>query len=174
MELAGLTGRETLLDAYCGVGTIGLCASARAARVIGVELNPQAVRDAQANARLNDVHNASFLCGDAGQYLRAMAARREKLDVVMMDPPRSGSDGAFLGALLTLRPRRIVYVSCDPRTLARDLRVLTDGGYRMERAVPVDMFPATEHVENVVLLSKPDAGKRIAADLNCRREQGNV
>ena len=154
IDLAGLTGRETLLDAYCGTGTIGLCASDRIARLIGVELNSDAVRDAKENARLNSVANAVFHCDDAGRFMVRMARDGHVPDVVIMDPPRAGSDEPFLRSLLTLMPPKIVYVSCNPETLARDVRFLVDGGYRAEVAVPVDMFPYTGHVETVALLSK--------------------
>ena len=153
-EMAGLTGNETVLDAYCGVGTIGLTLADRCKRLIGVELNPQAVRDAQGNARRNDVTNANFYCDDAGRFMRQCAAEDYPIDVVMMDPPRSGSDELFLASLLQLEPRRVVYVSCDPDTLARDLAYLQKGGYKLRRTVPVDMFPATEHCEVCCLLSK--------------------
>lgn len=153
--LMGLTGRETLLDAYCGTGTIGLCAADQAARLIGVELNAQAVRDARENARRNGVGNASFYCDDAGRFMTRMAREGRVPDVVCMDPPRAGSDEAFLTALKALGPRRIVYVSCGPDTLARDVAFLCrEGAYRAETAVPVDMFPCTEHVETVMLMSK--------------------
>ena len=151
VERMGLTGQETLLDAYCGVGTIGLCAADGCARLIGVELNPQAVADAQRNARRNHATQARFFHDDAGRFLTRCAVSP---DVLVMDPPRSGSDLPFLQAALRARPSRIVYVSCDPVTLARDLDVLTRGGYRAESAVPVDMFPATEHVETVVSLRR--------------------
>ena len=152
IDMAGLTGKETLLDAYCGTGTIGLCAADHIERLIGVELNADAVRDARENARRNGVENATFLCEDAGHFMVRMAREGFRADVVLMDPPRAGSDEPFLRSLLTLAPERIVYVSCNPETLARDLRVLVRGGYRAEKAVPVDMFPFTEHVETVVLL----------------------
>ena len=154
IELADLTGRETLLDAYCGTGTIGLCASDHIAQLIGVELNSDAVRDAKENARLNGVTNARFHCDDAGRFMVRMARDGHVPDVVVMDPPRAGSDEPFLRSLLTLKPSRIVYVSCNPETLARDARYLVDGGYKAQVAVPVDMFPCTEHVETVALLSK--------------------
>lgn len=154
IDLMGLTGRETLLDAYCGTGTIGLCAAKDAARLIGVELNAQAVRDARENARRNGIANASFRCEDAGRFMARMAEQGERPDVVCMDPPRAGSDERFLSALIAMGPARIVYVSCCPETLARDLARLTAGGYRAERAVPVDMFPNTEHIETVVMLSR--------------------
>lgn len=149
-EMAALRGRETVLDAYCGVGTIGLTMARRCAQLVGVELNPAAVRDAKGNAQRNGITNAHFIAGDAGRFLMGCAARGDRVDTVLMDPPRSGSDNAFLQALLRLSPPTVVYISCDPQTLARDLRVLCAGGYRMRRAVPVDMFPFTEHVETAV------------------------
>ena len=147
---AGLTGQETLLDAYCGTGTIGLCASDHVKQLIGVELNANAVRDAKENARLNQVANAKFFCDDAGRFMVRMAREGLPLDVLMMDPPRSGSDMKFLNSVLTLKPQTIVYVSCNPETLARDAAVLVKGGYQAVKAVPVDMFPYTEHVETVM------------------------
>ena len=158
IDAAQLTGEETLLDAYCGTGTIGLCASDGCKQLIGVELNADAIRDAKENARRNGVENARFLCDDAGRFMQKLAKEGNAPDVVMMDPPRAGSDQKFLQSLLMLKPKRVVYVSCNPETLARDLRVLVDGGYQAEWATPVDMFPGTEHVETVVLLShkKPD------------------
>ena len=161
IEYAGLTGRETLLDAYCGTGTIGLCAADQVKQLIGVELNADAVRDARENARLNQVSNARFFCDDAGRFMVRMARDGLPLDVLMMDPPRAGSDEKFLSAVLTLGPRIIVYVSCNPQTLARDVRYLVKGGYKAVKAVPVDMFPFTEHVETVVLLSRKDGCEQI-------------
>lgn len=153
IDLCGLTGQETLLDAYCGTGTIGLCASDRLSQLIGVELNADAVRDARENARRNQVQNARFVCEDAGRFMVRMAREGQAPDVVLMDPPRAGSDEVFLRSLLTLSPKRVVYVSCNPETLARDVRVLVGGGYRATEAVPVDMFPWTEHVETVCALT---------------------
>ena len=152
VEFAALTGRETVLDAYCGVGTIGITASAGAKQVIGVELNRDAVKDAIANARLNGLGNCWFTAGDAGEYLQGMAREGFKPDAVFLDPPRAGSSEAFLAALLKTAPARVVYVSCDPETLARDLKILTSGGYTVQKIQPVDMFPYTEHVETVVSL----------------------
>lgn len=168
IDCAALTGTETLLDAYCGTGTIGLCASDRTKRFIGVELNADAVRDAKENARLNGVTNARFFCDDAGRFMVKMAQAGEPLDVLIMDPPRSGSDEKFLSSVLTLMPPKVVYVSCNPETLARDAAFLVRGGYRVVRAVPVDMFPCTEHVETVMLLSrkKPDDTIHIDLDLD--------
>ena len=153
LDFAALTGQETLLDAYCGTGTIGLCAADSAAQVIGVELNADAVRNARDNARLNHIRKARFFCDDAGRFMVKMAQEGQKLDVLIMDPPRSGSDERFLSAALTLMPERIVYVSCGPESLARDAAFLVKGGYKAVKAVPVDMFPFTEHVETVMLFS---------------------
>ena len=154
IELAGLTGKERVIDAYCGIGTIGLIASDKAKEVISVELNPDAVKDAIVNAKRNGIKNVRFYQNDAGVFMRQMADEGESADVVFMDPPRSGSDEKFLSSVVTLNPKRVVYVSCDPTTLARDLKYLTKHGYSAVTAVPVDMFPATEHVEMVVLLSQ--------------------
>ncbi|MBR4081435.1 MAG: 23S rRNA (uracil(1939)-C(5))-methyltransferase RlmD [Clostridia bacterium] len=154
LALAALTGSETVLDAYCGTGTIGLCASDHVRQLIGVELNADAVRDAKENATLNGVRNARFFCDDAGRFMVKMAQEGRPLDVLIMDPPRSGSDERFLSSVLTLKPQRIVYVSCGPDTLARDAAFLVKGGYRAEKAIPVDMFPCTEHCECVMLLTR--------------------
>ncbi len=154
IEMAGLTGRETVLDAYCGVGTIGLCAAAGCRRGIGVELNRDAVRDAEGNRKRNGIGHFSFVCDDAGRYMRALAAKGEHLDAVFMDPPRAGSDEKFLSSLCALGPERVVYISCMPETLARDLRFLGKNGYIAREAVPFDMFPWTEHVETAILLSR--------------------
>ena len=156
IEFAALTGAETVLDAYCGVGTIGLCAAAQAKQVIGVELNREAVRDAIANAKLNGVKNAWFTAGDAGEYMEGMLRAGQRPDVVLMDPPRAGSDRRFLDALIRCAPPRVVYVSCGPDTLRRDLEILTRGGYRVEAVQPVDMFPFTEHIETVCISVKVD------------------
>ena len=154
MEFAGLTGRERVLDAYCGTGTIGLVAAKHSASVAGVELNRDAVRDAIENAKRNGIRNAWFTCADAGDFMRDAAAQGERCDVVFMDPPRAGASPQFLSALLTLRPERVVYVSCNPETLARDLGVLKSGGYQARHIQPVDMFPHTVHCEVVVSLSR--------------------
>lgn len=156
LEMAALSGKERVLDAYCGIGTIGLLAAGRAKEVIGVESNGDAVKDAVRNAKVNKIGNVRFLQGDAGAYMVELAEAGETLDVVLMDPPRSGSDEAFLGALLRLAPKKVVYISCNPHTQERDLAVLTQGGYRVEAIRPVDMFPHTLHVETVVLMSRKD------------------
>lgn len=150
MEYAALTGRETVVDAYCGTGTIGIIASERAKQVIGVELNADAVRDARSNARINQVRNIQFYQNDAGRFLLEMESQGAKADVVLMDPPRSGSSEEFLTAVARMAPKKVVYISCDPETLGRDLKYLTGKGYRAERAAAVDMFPFTGHIECVV------------------------
>lgn len=154
MEFAGLTGKETVVDAYCGIGTIGLVAAKQAKQVIGIEVNRDAVGDAIANARCNNIRNARFYHADAGEFMTAMAQAGQKADVVFMDPPRAGSDRAFLSSLCTLAPKRIVYISCNPETQERDLRFLIRHGYTVRKIQPVDMFPHTNHVETVCLLSK--------------------
>lgn len=151
ISLAAFSGEETLLDAYCGIGTIGLSASGSVRRVIGVEKNAAAVRDAVSNARENRIGNARFYTGDAGEFLTERSDMRP--DVVIMDPPRSGADEAFLSALCRAQPEKVVYISCGPEALARDLAVLTRT-YRVRAIQPVDMFPYTEHVETVVLMSR--------------------
>ena len=178
VSMAALTGTETVIDAYCGTGTIGLVAArgvdgaSGAARVIGVDSVEQAIHDARQNARHNGVENAEFVAADAGAFMRDLAARRaELLDepsaesvaegaagcgaesmVLFMDPPRAGSSEQFLRAALELAPQRIVYISCNPETQARDVRFLVERGYRLAKVQPVDMFPHTEHVETVALL----------------------
>ena len=153
IEYADLSGRETVLDAYCGTGTIGLIASGSAKEVIGVELNSAAVKDARINAKQNRVSNIMFYEKDAGEFIRQMAEQQASVDVVFMDPPRAGSTEVFLDSLVTLKPKRIVYVSCNPETLARDLRYLKRKGYRMAKGAGVDMFPWTSSIEAVVLLT---------------------
>ena len=153
LDYAGFSGKERILDAYCGIGTIGIIASDRCKEVLSVELNPEAVKDAKVNAKLNEAKNVEVFRNDAGRFMRDMAAKKEKLDILFMDPPRSGASEEFLMAALELKPAKFVYVSCEPTTLARDLAILTEGGYEMKKAVPVDMFPYVEAVETVVLLS---------------------
>ena len=154
IEFAGLTGNETVLDAYCGIGTIGITASAKARQVIGVEINKEAVSDAIANARLNKIKNCWFTSADAGEYMEHMAEDNVRADVVFMDPPRAGSDEKFLSSLVKSSPKKIVYISCNIETQARDLAFLEADGYKVRRIQPVDMFPFTNHVETVVLMSR--------------------
>ena len=144
IDFMGLGGDETVIDAYCGTGTIGIIAANHAGSVIGVELNSDAVRDAKENAKLNSADNVSFYAADAGRFMVDMARSGKSVDVVVMDPPRTGSDRNFIESVLTTAPKKIVYVSCNPETLARDLQYFVKGGYRVRRAVPVDMFPHTK------------------------------
>lgn len=154
LELAKLTGRETVIDAYCGIGTIGLCAAPLAKQVIGVERNPAAVKDAAANARRNKIANARFVCADATEWMAAAAGEGLHPDVVFLDPPRAGSTPECIAAVNKMKPRRVVYVSCDPETLARDVAAFTRLGWRAAKFCPVDLFPQTRHVETVCLLVK--------------------
>lgn len=153
MMLARLNKRDLVIDAYCGIGTIGMVAAKTVREVIGVELNGEAVKDAEANARRNQMQNIRFVKGDAGVFMEGMADREEQADVVFMDPPRSGSSEAFLKSILVLRPKKIVYISCEPETQARDLKCLVSG-YRVEAIQPVDMFPFTNKIENICLLTR--------------------
>ena len=154
LEYASLTGRETVFDLYCGAGTISLFLSGKAKKVYGVEVVEDAVRDARRNAELNGVTNAEFIAGEAEKVIPELYAKGVKADVVVVDPPRKGCDEVLLRTLADMQPQRIVYVSCNPATLARDLRYLDERGYRAMEAQPVDMFPWTGHVECVVLMAK--------------------
>ena len=154
IDYAELTGKETVIDAYCGIGTISLIAAKHAKKVIGVELNGDAVKDAKINAKENNISNAEFYKGDAGEFMVKMAENGQKADVVFMDPPRSGSDEKFMSSVVKLNPKRVVYVSCGPDTLARDLKYFSKNGYKVKKIQPVDMFPFTEHCETVCLLAK--------------------
>lgn len=154
IEYAGLGRKERVIDAYCGIGTIGLVAAGKAREVIGIELNKNAVRDAIVNARENKITNARFYQGDAGEFMEGMVSEGERADVVFMDPPRTGSTEKFLTSMVKLGPSRIVYISCGPDTLARDLEFLTKHGYVTRKIQPVDMFSFTEHCEVVCLLTK--------------------
>lgn len=152
IEAAGLTGKERVIDAYCGIGTIGIVASGKAKEVIGVELNRDAVRDAVDNAKRNDVKNIQFYNNDAGRFMVNMAANGELVDVVLMDPPRSGSTEEFIQSVAIMNPERVVYVSCNPETLARDLKLFEKKGYKAVEAWPFDLFPHTGHTEMVCRL----------------------
>ena len=160
VEAAHLTGKEVVLDAYCGIGTIGLTAADRAKQIVGVELNRDAVQDAIGNAKHNGVKNARFFAADATRWISEAAAAGERADVIFMDPPREGSTPQFIESVARMAPKRVVYVSCNPETLARDLALLTKKGYRVEGSTPVDMFPHSEHIETVVLLSKGEVDSK--------------
>ena len=152
IDLAEIDDSDLVVDAYCGIGTIGIIAAEQAWHVVGVENNKSAIRDAVINKKVNGLSNMSLYCRDAGEFLEAMAADDEQVDVVFMDPPRSGSTRQFMDAMLRMGPRRIVYVSCNPETLARDLKYLCARGYAAIKAIPFDQFPWTDHVECVVML----------------------
>lgn len=154
MEFAQLDAKTRVIDAYCGIGTIGLVAAKTAGEVIGVELNPDAVKDAVSNCKRNSMKNAKFYCADAGDFMEALADEGESADVVFMDPPRAGSSKKFIDSLAKMAPKRIVYISCNPETLARDLQLITKKGYKVNAIQPVDMFPHTNHIECVVSLIK--------------------
>lgn len=154
IELAGLSGKEIVLDAYSGIGTIGLIAADKAKQVISVELNKDAVRDGIFNAKRNEIKNVTFYNDDAGAFMQKLARDKEKVDVVFMDPPRAGSDKPFIDSIFALSPGKVVYISCNPDTLARDLGMFKKGGYKTVSAECFDMFPFANHVETVVLMSK--------------------
>lgn len=163
ISFAGLTGQETVLDAYCGIGTIGIAASDAAKRVIGADNNAAAIADAQENAALNHIQNIEFHPCDAGDFMEEFVRSGGKADVLFMDPPRAGSNQKFLASAVALSPERIVYISCNPETQRRDLFYLTRHGYRAKKAKPVDMFPYTTHVETVVLLTRTSCGSELPA-----------
>lgn len=151
---AQITKEDTVLDLYCGVGTITLCMAKAAGKVIGVEVIPQAVEDAMDNAKRNGIENAEFFCGDAGEAALALEAKGVKADVVVVDPPRKGLNTDAIEALARFSPRRIVYVSCDPATLARDVALLKERGYRLKNAMAADLFPRCAHIESIAVLEK--------------------
>ena len=154
LELAGLTGEETVLDLYCGIGTISLALARQAKKVIGAEVVPEAIEDAKANAERNGIENAEFFCGDAGDIAAKLAADGLRPDVITVDPPRKGLAPDVVDTVVQMAPDRVVYVSCDPATLARDVKRFEEQGYRPQTALAVDLFPRTSHVESVVLLSR--------------------
>ena len=166
VQLAGLTGNETVLDLYCGTGTITLCLARHAKKAIGVEIVPQAIEDAKFNAAQNGMENAEFFCMDAGQAAKMLADRRIRPDVIVVDPPRKGVSADVIEAIRTMAPQRVVYVSCDPATLARDLKLLTAAGYTPQTAEAFDLFPRCAHVETVCLLSKRNARQKRSVRMN--------
>ncbi len=156
MDMADFRGNEKVIDAYCGTGTIGLIASDNGAgEVIGVESNQSAVSDAIVNAKLNGITNARFICAEASSYLKQMARDKQNVDVVFLDPPRNGTDERFLSSVFKLNPKKIIYISCNPFTLNRDLRYIVHfSDYKVRAIQPVDMFPQTSHLETVVMMSR--------------------
>ncbi|MCM3618334.1 23S rRNA (uracil(1939)-C(5))-methyltransferase RlmD [Sutcliffiella horikoshii] len=153
LEYADLTGEESVIDAYCGIGTISLFLAQKAKKVFGVEIVPEAIEDAKRNAELNEITNAEFGVGEAEVIIPKWYKEGNTADVLVVDPPRKGCDEALLKTILEMKPKKVVYVSCNPATLARDLRVLEDGGYKTVEVQPVDMFPHTVHVEAVALIT---------------------
>jgi 23S rRNA (uracil1939-C5)-methyltransferase len=153
IELADLKKNDIVLDTYCGVGTIGILASTKVKKVYGVELNKLSYKDAINNANLNNVKNITFTQGDSTEFMKKVASAREHIDVVIMDPPRSGSTEAFISSAASLSPRTIVYVSCNPLTLERDAYTFSKYGYSLKKLCAIDMFPRTFNVETVALLS---------------------
>lgn len=158
IEKAQLTGNEEILDAYCGIGTIGLVAAKNAKSVIGVEIVEEAIKDAKNNAKINNISNVDYYAEDASKFILDLVQKNKKLDVVFIDPPRKGSDKIFLDSLMKLKPNKIIYISCDPSTLARDVAYLSKM-YDVKSVTPVDMFPMTFHVETIVLLCLKDIKK---------------
>ena len=154
LDFAALTGAETAVDLYCGTGTITLCLAQRAGRVIGAEIVPQAIADAKENAKRNGVANADFFCGDASDVAARLAAEGVRPNVVTVDPPRKGLAEGVVASIVQMAPARVVYVSCDPATLARDVKRFAEQGYTVQKAAAVDLFPRTPHVETVILLTK--------------------
>jgi len=153
-EYAGLKQDETLLDLYCGAGTIGLSMAKNVKRVIGVEIIPEAIEDAKINAKINNIQNAEFFCGDASQAAIMLKEKGVKPDCIILDPPRKGCDETLIKTVCEMNPERIVYVSCDPATLARDCAIFKDFGYNTDKLSVFDLFPRTVHVETVVLMKK--------------------
>jgi 23S rRNA (uracil1939-C5)-methyltransferase len=174
VEFAGLTGTETVLDLYCGAGTITQVMARHAGRVIGAEIVPEAIEDAKANAKRNNVENVEFFCGDASAVAADLAARGLRPDVICVDPPRKGLAPEVVRAAAQMAPRRIVYVSCDPATLARDVKLFGQEGYEAVRAAAVDMFPGTANVETVVLLSHKKADSYIHIDVEFGEGEGKI
>ena len=154
VDYAQLTGNETVIDLYCGIGTISQFMAKKAKHVIGIEIVEDAIKDAKINAKNNNINNIEFYCSDAGEFAKKLASENFKPDVVSVDPPRKGCDQLTLDSILTMDPKRIVYISCDPSTLARDLKYLSEHNYQVERIQPVDMFPHSFHVETVASLIK--------------------
>lgn len=154
VRLAGLTEKDSVLDLYCGAGTITLCLARHAGKAYGVEIIDAAIRDARENAAQNGLENTEFFCADAGEAALEFARRGVKLDVIVVDPPRKGVSRDVIAAMLEMAPKRIVYVSCDPATLARDVKLLREGGYALTHAEAFDLFPRCAHVETVILLTR--------------------
>ena len=154
LEFAELTGQENVVDVYCGTGTITLFLAQKAKAALGIEIVPEAIQDAKENAKNNNVSNVNFICGDAAKELPKLAKEGVRLDVIVLDPPRAGCEGTVLEAIAEVAPKKVVYVSCNPASLARDVAILRDKGYALQKVQPVDMFPQSSHVESVCLMSR--------------------
>lgn len=154
LSLLSLKGKEKVIDAYCGVGTIGLIASKNCGQVYGVEINKDAIKDAIENAKMNQIRNVRFTCEDAGRFMVDLARKKERIDVVIMDPARDGSDENFLSSMVKMNPKQVVYISCNPQTQIRDIKYLKRFGYTTKEMYLYDLFPHTFHVESIVLLTK--------------------
>ena len=173
-DMADLKGEELLVDLYCGAGTIGLSMAKRVRQLVGVEIIPDAVENARENAKNCGIHNARFLCADAGEAAQMLAAEGLKPDVIVVDPPRKGCSSDVLEAIQTMSPDKLIYISCNVASLARDAKELEQLGYHAARAIPVDLFPRTAHVETVILLSRKDVYERIKFDVNVEDLQGRA
>ena len=165
IEFADLTGQETVLDLYCGAGTITLALSDHAKRVLGAEIVPEAIDDARENAVRNGVKNAEFFCGDASDVAKKLAQEHLRPDVITVDPPRKGLAPDVVESIAAMQPERVVYVSCDSATMARDVKRFAELGYTAARAAAVDMFPRADHVETVCLLSKLQSKEHIEIEV---------
>ena len=174
IEFAGLTGQETVLDLYCGAGTITLALSDHAKKVLGAEIVPEAIDDARENAARNGVKNAEFFCGDASDVAKKLARENLRPDVITVDPPRKGLAADVVESITEMQPGRVVYVSCDSATMARDVKRLADLGYTAQRACAVDMFPRADHIETVVLLSHKKADSYIHIDVEFGEGEGKI
>ena len=174
VEYAVNAPSDRVLDLYCGAGTISLCLARKAAHVIGAEIVPEAIENARRNAERNGMENVEFLCADAGAAAAELAQRGIRPDCIVVDPPRKGMQPDAIDAMVSMQPPRIVYVSCDPGTLARDVKLLTQRGYTLTQALAVDMFPQTPHVETVVLLSHKKADSYIHIDVEFGEGEGKI
>ena len=174
LTCAELTGEETVLDLYCGTGTITLCLARRAKKAIGVEIIDAAIEDAKKNAERNGIQNAEFFCADAGQTAIKLSQEGTRPDVIVVDPPRKGISADVIEAIVTMSPKKVVYVSCDPATLARDVKLLTERGYKLTHAEAVDLFPRCSHIESVVCLSREKADDYIRISVHTEDLQTKV
>lgn len=174
IKKAGLTKNDLVIDAYCGVGTISIFASKYAKKVIGVELNKNAVNDAKINAKINNINNVEFICDDATNYITNLAKYKNKVDAVIMDPPREGSTKAFINAISYLETKKVIYISCNPETLKRDLYMFFDNDYVLESITGVDMFPRTVHTECIAVLKKDDELASLEKLAKISKNGGNV